>query len=144
MSFTITDKLNDIVGLMRSSLVPHVYDTEVPDDSQLSYTNGIMDPYYIVMIGGPVTVSADRGITGVRDDITAMYCTVSCVAPDSTGRNYLVDSALDLLLGYKPVDSGEMILDGGLTYTNAYTDVRPVKYYKNLSFSFRSNLTRGS
>lgn len=141
MTLGITAQVEDIATLMKTNLVPTVYDTEIPPATTVAYTNGIMDPYYVVTFGGPVRASQGRGIVSTRNDVTMLYCTVSCVAPDITGRNYLVDAAIDLLTGYKPVDSGEMVLDGGLQYSNAYADVRPVKYYKDLSFIFRSNLT---
>lgn len=131
--------MDDILSRMRTNLVPEVYDTEVTDDD-VTYVNGIMSPYYVVMFGGPVRAARGKSITTVRHHVTILYCTVTCVAPDANGRNYLIDSVVDLLTGYAPPECGEMILEGGMAYTNGNTTVRPTKYFKDIVFTYRANL----
>lgn len=140
MALSMTPSMEAILDRMRTRLVPEVHDTEVPPDDELQYVNGIMSPYYVVMFGGPVRAARGKSITGVRDHVTILYCTVQCVAPDSNGRNHLIDGVIDTLTGYRPPECGEMILEGGMAYTNGNTTVRPTKYFKDIVFTYRANL----
>lgn len=118
-----------------------VYDAQVPDEWLNPTDNGIMLPFYVVRFGGPVRAARGRSITTSRDHVNIMFLTVACMAAEPEALKWLYGQALNVLTGFVPPDSGELILEGGLSYSEAISTVKPSRYLKDISFTFRTNLT---
>lgn len=140
MSLSLSPSYNAIVDRLRTETNRDVYKVMYPDESMLRTSNGVMLPYYIVRVGGPVRAAKGRSITTSRHHVNIVFCTVSCVAADTDALDYIVDEALDLLTGWKPPECGEMVLEGGLQYAEGLSTVKPSKFIKDLAFTYRSNL----
>lgn len=118
-----------------------VYDSEVPEDSDIQYTNGLFSPFVVVYFGGPIRAARDRGIVSTRNDSTILYCTLEVYAPRSDTARAVRDNLVDLLTGFIPPDCGEMSLEGGFSSSRASTTVRPTQYIRSLAFTTRGNLS---
>lgn len=118
-----------------------VYVSEVPEDSDINWNNGLFSPYLVIFFGGPIRSARDRGIVSTRNDTTILYCTVEVYAPVFSTAGLLKDKVVDVLTGFRPPDCGEMVLEGGLAYSKASNDVRPTQYVDSTAFTTRGNLT---
>lgn len=118
-----------------------VYETQVPDGRLNPTDNGIILPFYVVRWGGPVRAARGRNITTSRDHVNIIFLTVACMAGEETAMKWAYGQALDTLTGFIPPDSGELILEGGLSYSEGISTVKPTRYLKDISFTFRTNLT---
>lgn len=105
----------------------------------LSGGTGLFTPFYVLTFGGPTRAARGRGIVSAAHDVHIMWCTVLNVAPTPDSRNALVDDALKLT-GYRPPGCGEMITEGGMDYSVGSTTVRPTRYIKRLTWTYRTNL----
>src|SRR5690606_21168971 len=103
--------------------------------------NGIPNPFYVVRFGGPVRAARGKNITSSRDHVNIMFVTVACMAPTIDAMKWLYGKAIDVLTGYTPPNSGEMILEAGLSYSKGISTVKPTKYLKDVNFTFRTDLT---
>lgn len=122
-----------------------VYSAQVPDEA-LSPTDasGLINPFYVVRFGGPVRAAKGKNITTSRDHVNIMFLTVACMAATEDAVKWLFGQALDKLVGFVPPNSGELILEGGLSYSEGISTVKPTKYLKDINFTFRTNLTLNS
>lgn len=118
-----------------------VHDTQVPDEWLNPTDNGIMLPFYVVQYGGPVRAAKGRNITTSRDHVNIMFLTIACMAAEPEAMKWLYGQALNALTGFRPPDSGELILEGGLSYSEGISTVKPTRYLKTISYTFRTNLT---
>ncbi len=139
MSLDLTPSFNAIVARLAATGTD-TYPVQYPDDTMLRTSNGVMLPFYVVRIGGPVRAAKGRSITTSRHHVNIVFCTVACVAADPDAMNHIVDVAMDRLVGWEPPECGEMILEGGLSYSEGISTVKPTKYLKDISFTYRSNL----
>lgn len=118
-----------------------VYTSEVPEDGDINWNNGLFSPYLVVFFGGPIRSARDKGIVSTRFDTTILYCTVEVYAPVADTAAFLKDKVVDVLTGFRPPDCGEMVLEGGLAYSKASNEVRPTQYIDSTAFTTRGNLT---
>lgn len=118
-----------------------VFESEVPEDADIPYPNGLFSPFYVVYFGGPIRAARDRGLVSTRNDTTIVYCTVEVYAPKASTAALLKDRLVDLITGFTPTDCGEMTLEGGLAYSRASNTVRPTQYIDSTSWTTRSNLS---
>jgi hypothetical protein len=118
-----------------------VYEAQVPDDRLNPTADGVMLPFYVTRFGGPVRAARGRNITTVRHHVNVMFLTVACMAADPEALKWIYGQAINVLTGYVPPDSGELILEGGLSYSEGSSTVRPTRYLKDISYTFRTNLT---
>lgn len=136
----ISVAMDAIIDHLATQSGEDVHDTE-NEDELLGNLHGLFKPFYIMYFGGPVRAAHGRGITSSRNDVNIMWCQATAVAPTKDSRNLLLDKAINILTGWHPPDSGEMILEGGMAFSIANTTVRPSKYMKNLTWTYRTNLT---
>src|SRR5690625_5299536 len=141
MALTMSQSSEAILARLRDNTPVPVYDTE--DESLLpSNEAGLFQPYYVVYFGGPVrtTNPGSRGIVNPSHDVHILWCTVRCTAPTTGSRNALVDDALRLLTGSRPPISCIIVLRGGIDYTVVNTTTPPVRYFKRITWQYRTNL----
>lgn len=136
-----TEATDAIVARLSSETGIAVYEAQVPDEALSPSNNGIANPFYVVRFGGPVRAARGKSITSSRDHVNIMFVTVACMAPTIDAMKWLYGKAIDVLTGYTPPNSGEMILEGGLSYSEGISTVKPTKYLKDVNFTFRTNLT---
>lgn len=136
MSLDTTATETDILNAIKTA-VGHdrVWPTEVPDGQDAAF------PYVIVYFGEPIRASGGRHITSTRDDLLIGYITVQVVSTTDASANAVKNRIKAALTGFRPVDSGEMVLEGGMGYSAAQTQVKPTRYFRELAFSYRTNLT---
>ena len=103
---------------------------------------GEFTPLVAVIWGGPIVVRRDRGIVSTRRDLMLSYVIVRVVTPDAATNRLLHDKVYNALVGWYPTNSGEMIPENGMSYSNGNGQVKPTRFYRELSFSYRTN-TKG-
>jgi hypothetical protein len=135
MSLETTPTEDDIVARISTQVIPRVVDTEVPEATTVAV------PYILIEWGGPVRSEQDHHITSTVNDTLIGYGTFTVVSSDARSAKQVADKLRKALTGYRPVDSGEMILEGGVTYSNATTTVKPNRFYRSLAYSWRTNLS---
>lgn len=134
MTLNLTPE-EDILSRVQTNVLSRTYDTEVPEGTTPAY------PYVVVYFGTPVRSASDHHITSTRNDTLIGYVTVQVISKDAVSARAIASKAQGELTGYRPVDSGEMILDGGTAYSRVATDTKPTRFYRELAFSYRTNLT---
>lgn len=128
----ITTKLNE--------LSQTVYENAVPEDKQLTYTDGKLLPFIVASYAGFVQIPMERGITGPRADLGKSAVTVMCVGPTERSARQVADLVVDKLTGFKPSDAGVLEPETvGKTYSVSDSASRPVKYVSEVSFTFAVN-----
>lgn len=133
MTFSMGPIEDDIIARIKT-VISRVYVTEVPSDITPTY------PLVVCYFGGPLRTIKDHGMRSVRSDTLLAYLTVQIISLSDTSARDIADLIRDKLLGYIPVNSGEMIPEGGLGYSKAAVNAAPVKYYRELAFTFTTNL----
>lgn len=114
---------------------------KVPEDHEVNAKDGLFTPHYMVFYGGPIRAGrGDRSLVSTRKDGTIVYANIICVAPRADIALEMKDGILDALLGGRPDDFGEIVLDGGFGYSRGSNTVRPTRYEETLIVSARGNL----
>lgn len=138
LDFTATEE--DIRQHVIDGMAPvPVIDTEAADDYVDPVGDGTFTPYVGLIWGGPISTARDRGIIGVRHDLMTAYVTTRVAAPDASTCRFLHNKLYDLLVGYRPYNSGEMEPRAGMAYSNGNAQTRPTRYYREHSFTYRTN-----
>jgi hypothetical protein len=134
MSLATAPLEDDIVSIV-SAILPRVYVSQVPADVPTPQV-----PYIVLYFGGPIRTAGDHHITSTRNDTTMGFCTVQVISETDTSARDVNDRVRDALVGHRPPDAGEMVLENGLSYSRGNNEVTPTKYYRESGYSFRSNL----
>jgi hypothetical protein len=131
--------IQDNITSRLNQLAQDVYESEAPEDSKLRFdANGMILPY-IVVIYSDVYDSADSsGILSTKYDTKDSYVDVVCVAPTERSSRQVAQLVRDKLLGYVPINSGEMKIDGNRRYT--IKDAKPNRFASELSFVYPVNI----
>ncbi len=115
---------------------PRVWVSAVPDNVPTPQT-----PYCVLYFGSPVRTGSDHHITSTRNDTLRGFVTVQWISRDDESCRAMANKTRNLLTGYRPVDSGEMILEGGGSYSSANGGVKPTLFYRETGYSYRTNLS---
>jgi hypothetical protein len=92
------------------------------------------------MYGDMAESSRGRGITSVRDNAGISYAIVRCIAPTERAAREVAGLVRDKLVGFKPVDAGELRLaPGGRNYVDADANSSPQRYVAEIPFVFIVN-----
>lgn len=130
-----TAPAEDDIKATVQAVTPRVFISEVPGDVPTPAM-----PYVVIYFGGPIRAASDHHITSTRADTTIGYCTVQVVSETDTSARDVNNRILNALVGHRPPDSGEMILETGASRSNGTNEVKPTKYYRETGYSYRSNL----
>lgn len=140
MTLDYTPTEEDIRSHITTGMAPvPVIDTEAADDFVDPVSDGTFTPYVGIIWGGPIATTRDRGIVGVRHDLMTAYATVRVVAPDANTCRFLHNKVFNLVVGYRPYNSGELEPRAGMAYSNGNAQIRPTRYYREHSFVYRTN-----
>jgi hypothetical protein len=91
-----------------------VYDNDVVDDDFIIKIGNKVKPYIILTWGGLRPSSTGGSFVGARHDEYYSTVDVSVVAPISRQARLSLNVILDKLVGWKPLDSTQMVIDGGM------------------------------
>lgn len=116
------------------TVMPRVWVTEVP----MGVNPG--DPYAVVYFGDPIRTATDHHITSTRNDTLRGYFTVQVIASTEAAARAVKNRIKNALVGYVPTDSGEIMSEGGMSYSAANTSGSSTKYYREMGFSYFTNL----
>lgn len=143
MTLDVTAPEEDILVRLRTGMAPlEIIDTEVPDIfDDVPVGDGVFKPYIATIWGGPILNQRDRGIVSVRNDLKTAYVIVRVVTPDANTNRLLYKKVYNLMDGYRPVNSGEMSVQGGMAYTNGNATNKPTRYYREINFVYQTNTT---
>jgi hypothetical protein len=134
MSLDTTQTETDIINRIKTVL-PRVYITEVPDGTDPG------DPYVVVYFGEPSRIGTDHHLTSTRNDTLRGFLTIQVISRTDAAASAIKNRIKNALVGFRPADSGEIIAEGGLSYSEASTSGASTKYYRELGFSYMTNLT---
>lgn len=146
MGLSTYDTENAILARLRT--IPHVdvYDDEIPYEvdgpTPRKSSNGIILPYVNLYYGGPREAADDRGLCGAQFNGTVAYVT----AQINGGTAEMVRRTKDLvtakLVGWVPdSNSGQLRLEGSVSYRKASTTTIPKLFVYEVAFSYRSNMS---
>ena len=111
-----------------------VFDTEVPDTSPTPAM-----PYVIVQWVEPTRTAFDHHLTGVRDDSMRGAVIVQILSSTAASVRDMKNVLHPLLTGYRPTDCGELIPEGGSSYSVAQEQPKPTTFIRQLYYSFITN-----
>lgn len=131
----LTAPYEDAIKARVQSVIPRVYVSEVPDDEPTPAY-----PYVTLFFGGPIRQGFDHHISGTRNDTMVAYGTAQIQSLTDVSARDVADRVRDVLMGYVAPNCGEIIVEGGLSYSNGTNAVPPTKYYREVGFTFRTNL----
>jgi hypothetical protein len=131
-----TSSVEDAIEERLKTINPRVYISEVPDDVSTPKS-----PYIVVYFGGPIRAAGDHHITSSRNDTNIFYCTVQVIGRTDKAARDVNNLIRDSLTGFRPPDCGEMVLEGGLSYSSGNGDTKPTDYYRETGYSMRTNLS---
>lgn len=141
MALNPTPAFDAVITRLKTFQPLPVYESEVPEDTELVVTNGLFQPFLVVYTGGPLRAARDHHLTGTRNDTTILYWTVEAYAPRAADATSIKGSIAPLLTGFVPPDCGELTLEGGMNYSRSSNQVRPTQFIAALGFTARSNLS---
>lgn len=141
MSADPTPVFDDVINRLRTQQPLPVFEDEVPEDTDLEVVNGVFRPFIVIYSGGPIRAGSDHHLVSSKYDTTILYWTMEVYAPVASDAKRICGSLIPIFAAYRPVNSGEMMLEGGMTYSRASNTVRPTQYIKSIGWSARSNLS---
>lgn len=116
-----------------------VFVAQVPEDANLPIQGGKLLPYVATYSGGPIRAAGGHHIVGSRNDVTVLFWTVQVWAPTIQIARFYKGKITELA-GRVLVDSSELVLAGGNTFTRSSNEVRPTQYVEEVQFTTRSNM----
>jgi len=133
---------DSILARLKAVMAPTpVYDIETAPDGDGTGDIGDADfrPFCAVIWGGPIDIPADRGIISTRLDLKIGYVMIRIVTPDAEANRILFNKMLNGMTGFVPEESGELIPNTGMQYSNASNVTQPTRFYREIGFSYRTN-----
>lgn len=123
-----------------------IYDTNMPEGELEPRSDaGYMVPYAVVRFNDAIKVPRMGAVGGARLDEMYSLVDILCVgeSPDEARElAYGVDGVNDILVGYVPVDAGELTKSGGgqVFVISDGSGTRPTRYVARCSFRFLVNM----
>lgn len=140
MALNPTPVFDDFEAKLKALVSPvQVFVAEVPEGDNIPMQGGKSVPFVAMYTGGPIRSGRDHHIVSNKYDTTVLFFTVQVYAPTAQIARYWKGKITELG-GVRLVDSGELTLAGGNTYTRASNEVRPTTYIEEVQFTVRSNL----
>lgn len=128
----------EVVAKLRE-LPQDLYEGVVPDNEELRTSGGIILPYNVIMWTNPILVSRGRGITGVRQDMYSMTCTVHSISPNYNASVDAHAEVFNKLTGFQPINASELRPWGGFSTDTSTDKAKPTKYIHSQGFSMYVN-----
>lgn len=124
-----------------------VYEIEMPDDKALKYDKfgALLAPFYVLSFGGPLRANyGDRSLMGADKDPIKVVVIAQTVAGDADTLRTAHAAMTNLLNGFYPTDSSEMVFGGGNGFSMASNVSRPTLYVKTTYYTYSTNMTTGA
>ena len=123
----------DITALVATKCA-RVFDTQVPDNQPTPAM-----PYVILQWVEPTRTATDHHLTGVRDDTMRGAVVVQITSSTAASAKDVKNLLAGVLTGYRPTDCGELIPEGGSSYSIAEEQPKPTRFIRELYYSFITN-----
>lgn len=123
-----------------------VYEIEMPEDSALKYDKyGLLAaPFYVLSFSGPLRTSpGNRSMLGAANDPMRVVVSAQTYAGDVDSLRTAHSNLINLLTGFYPSGSEEMILGGGNGFSLASNVVRPTLYARVTFYTYETNMSSG-
>ena len=138
VSLATEDAFQDILERLREIDGVDVVETE--NDDEVKLVGDTIQPYIIVMFGGPVRAARGRGIGPSANDVNVLWVNTYCVSGNPSISRQIKDAVVGKLVDFYPTDSGRLTVDGGQQFDWASTTTLPKRYVSVATFTFRHNL----
>ena len=104
--------------------------------------SGVLQPYVMVSMGGPIEAAKGRGILGPAHNPHYLWVHVHCVAEDVNQAQDMKAALLapGALVGFEPPQCSMLSLVGGYQDTVVSQDSSPVRFDEALRFTLTYNL----
>lgn len=136
MRYSVTAPNREVIQKLRDDTPYTVVHPARNDDDYDDYG----EVFIAVSFGGPVVAAREKGIIGTKYDGKVIYWAISIYAPDPDEAAYAKDLVFDVLEGFKPTNTSELIAKSGMAFSRKRNTVRPAVYVENLSFEAVTNL----
>lgn len=137
MRYSITAPNQEVIQRLRDKTPYAVVHPARNDDEYDDYS----EVFIAVSYGGPVVAARERGIVGTRYDGKVVFWAISIYAPDPDEAAYAKDWVFDVLEGFKPSNTSELVAKSGMAFSRKRNTIRPAVYVESLSFESLTNLS---
>ena len=119
-----------------------VYEVDVVDDSTIIKKDGFVKPYIVLRYGGLRDSGNAGSFVGARHDEYYSTVDVIVVAQNSRQARISLNIIVDKLVGWKPVYSTPMYIDGGMdVWGSSSGSGAPVVYMASSRLRYNVNTT---
>jgi len=140
MSFALEDVRADIFAYAQVNLPQDVQRGYVPQPEDIPLVNGSFLPYVVVRFGD-MAQGGGRSMIGARGDQYYMMCDFMCIGPTPTIAEQVQSKVIDVMLGYKPANAGQLNkMPGGSSFTLLDSDSKPLAFLAVASFRVSFNI----
>ena len=130
--------LRDAITNKIETLLPNVSVINAHGEAQRS-SDGVLVPYVMLSIGGPIEAARGRGIIGPADNPHYLWVHVHCISEDvNQAQNMKAD--LMGLVGFQIPGASMLSLVGGYQDTIVSQDSSPVRFDEALRLTVTYNL----
>jgi len=140
MPFVLEDLRANIFTYANDNLAQDVVRGFVPQPSDIVLTNGTFSPY-VVLRFGDMAQGGGRSLAGARGDQYYMMFDFMCVGPSPELAERVQSKVIDVMLGWKPANAGELNkMPGGSSFVVVDSDDKPLAFLANASFRVSFNI----
>jgi len=140
MPFVLEDLRANIFTYANDNLAQDVVRGFVPQPSDIVLTNGTFSPY-VVLRFGDMAQGGGRSFAGARGDQYYMMLDFMCVGPSPELAERVQSKVIDVMLGWKPANAGELNkMPGGSSFVVVDSDDKPLAFLANASFRVSFNI----
>lgn len=119
-----------------------VYDNDVVDDDFIIKLGGKVKPYIVLQWGGLRNSGTGGSFAGARYDEYYSTVDVAVIAQNSRQARMSLNVIIDKLIGWKPLDSTPMSIEGGMDILGIPNyDGRPNIYLASQRLKYNINTT---
>ena len=142
MSLNPYELEESILAQVKSLFPKEVYEDDIPEDDSLEYdSRGTLVPFAIIEYGDLTRLRADRGLVSARQDTYLYFFTVTIVTGRANDTKKTMGKMIDGLIGFRPVDGGEITPRGSMKFSRSSTTNRPTHYLRSATFQCVTNLS---
>jgi hypothetical protein len=139
MTFTLENVRADIAAYANSNLAQQVYRGSFPEPGNVQYVGDALIPYVVARFGD-MAQGGGRSFVGARGDQYYMMVDFACVASEAIIAEQVQSKVIDTMLGYKPLNFGELNkMPGGGSFI-VTDESRPLVFVAVASFRLSFNI----
>lgn len=134
---TVEDVFDEVMARLEANTPITWYQWTVPDNEDIG-----TGAYGVAAVLGPYEVNTGRGIIGAEEDPMQGTILLEVVAPTHTAVKAQSKKATELLRGFEPTNTSELITIPARGYEPVTSKFGPTLISRNINFSFITNLNR--